>query len=155
MVLFDEFDDHMDASAVLSLLCSVSLFSGTVLAAANRVRNERNDWAHVVFDEWNEVKFQHSFAEMEKLVKAMALPSSNEGKVVGELRDWQNKGDCFLHVDVDVVCLVSRDILQYVFCLFVSLTWIVDFVHSKLLKLWCIAAELIQHSINIHFIVTS
>ncbi|XP_015762954.1 PREDICTED: golgin subfamily A member 6B-like [Acropora digitifera] len=29
---------------------------------------------------------------MEKLVKAMALPSSDEEKVLGELKDWQNKG---------------------------------------------------------------
>ena len=95
MVHFNAFEDHLDASAALLLLGRVPMFSSTVRAAANSVRNERNDWAHCIFDEWNEVKFQHSFAEMEKLVKAMALPSSDEGKVVGELKDWQIKGDCF------------------------------------------------------------
>ena len=96
MIHFNAFDDHLDASAALLLLGRVPVFSSTVQAAAKSVRNERNDWAHCVFDEWNKVKFLRSFAEMEKLVKAMALPSSEEGKVVGELKDWQNKGDCFL-----------------------------------------------------------
>ena len=103
MIHFNAFDDHVDASVVLLLLGRVPVFPGTVQAAAYSVRDERNDWAHCVFDEWNEVKFQDSFAEMEKLVKAMALPSSDEEKIVGELKDWQNKGDCFLH---DALCLV-------------------------------------------------
>ncbi|XP_074609512.1 uncharacterized protein LOC141863734 [Acropora palmata] len=92
MIHFNAFDDHLDASAVLLLLGRVPAFPGTVQAAANSVRNERNDWAHCVFSKWNEAKFQHSFAEMEDLVKAMALPSSHEGKIVGQLKDWQNKG---------------------------------------------------------------
>ena len=69
-------------------------------------RKAGNDWAHCVFSKWNETKFQDSFAEMEDLVKAMALPSSSEEKIVGELKDWQNKGDCFLH---DTVCLRRRN----------------------------------------------
>ena len=97
MVHFNAFDDYLDASAVLLLLGGVPVFPGTVQAAANSVRNERNDWAHCVFSNWNEAKFQHSFAEMEDLVKAMGLPSSEEGKIIGELKDWQNKGDCLLH----------------------------------------------------------
>ena len=97
MVHFNAFDDHLDASAVLLLLGRVPVFPGTVQVAANSVRNERNDWAHCVFSKWNETKFQDSFAEMEDLVKAMALPSSDEEKIVGELKDWQNKGNCFLH----------------------------------------------------------
>ena len=108
MVHFNAFDDHLDASAVLLLLGRVPVFPGTVQAAANGVRNERNDWAHCVFSKWNETKFQHSFAEMEDLVKDMALPSADEGKIVAELKDWHNKGDCFSH---DALCLVGRNIL--------------------------------------------
>ncbi|XP_074606495.1 uncharacterized protein LOC141859558 isoform X2 [Acropora palmata] len=92
MVHFNAFDDCLDASAVLLLLGRVPVFPGTVQAAANSVRNERNDWAHCVFSKWNEAKLQDSFAEMEDLVKAMALPSSVEEKIVGELEDWKNKG---------------------------------------------------------------
>ena len=95
MVHFNAFDDHLDASAVLLLLGGVPVFPSAVQAAASSVRNERNDWAHCVFSKWNEAKFQRSFDEMEHLVKAMALPSSDEGKVIGEIKDWQNKGDCF------------------------------------------------------------
>ena len=98
MVHFNAFDDHLDASAVLLLLGRVPVFPGTVEAAASSVRNERNDWAHCVFSKWNESKFQHSFAEMEDLVKAMALPSSDEEKIVGELKEWQNKGDSFFMI---------------------------------------------------------
>ena len=93
MVHFNAFDDCLDASAVLLLLGRVPVFPSTVQAAANSVRNERNDWAHCVFSKWNETKLQDSFAEMEDLVKAMALPSSVEEKIVGELEDWKNKGD--------------------------------------------------------------
>ena len=91
-------DDHLDASAVLLLLGRVPVFPDTVQVAANSVRNERNDWAHCVFSKWTEAKFQHSFTEMEDLVKAMALPSSDEGKIVGQLKDWEKKGDYFILV---------------------------------------------------------
>ena len=42
---------------------------------------------------WNEDEFQDRFSKMEDLVKAMAFNSSDEGKIVGELKDWRNKGD--------------------------------------------------------------
>ncbi|XP_067016976.1 NLR family CARD domain-containing protein 3-like isoform X2 [Acropora muricata] len=92
MVHFNAFNDHLDASAVLLLLSGVPVFSSALQAAASSVRNERNDWAHCVFSNWNQAKFQHSFDEMKHLVKAMALPSSVEGEIIGELKDWQNTG---------------------------------------------------------------
>ena len=96
MMLFNAFDDHLDASAVLVLLGGVPVFSSALQAAASSVRNERKDRAHCVFSKWNQAKFQHSFDEMEHLVKAMALPYSDEGEIIGELKDWQNAGDSFL-----------------------------------------------------------
>ncbi|XP_044173127.1 protein NLRC3-like [Acropora millepora] len=109
MVHFNTFNDHLDASAVLLLLGRVPVFPGTVQAAANSVRNERNDWAHCVFSKWNETKFQHSFAELKDLVKAMALPSSDEGKIVGELKDWESKEtQLYMNSPVD------RNLLQLV-----------------------------------------
>ncbi|XP_015755083.1 PREDICTED: uncharacterized protein LOC107334642 [Acropora digitifera] len=92
MVHFNAFNDHLDASAVLLLLSGVPVFSSALQAAASSVRNERNDWAHCVFSNWNQAKFQHSFDAMKHLVKAMALPSSVEGEIIGELKDWQNTG---------------------------------------------------------------
>lgn len=91
MVHFNAFDDDMDASAVLLLLGRVPVFPGTVQAAANSVRNERNDWAHCVFSKWNEDKYQDRFSKMEDLVKAMALNSSDQGKIVGELNPFPSK----------------------------------------------------------------
>ena len=108
MVHFNAFDDHLDASVVLLLLGAVPVFPRAVPAAASSVRNERNEWAHCVFSNWDEGKFQHSFDKLEQLVKAMALPLSDDRKIVGELKDWQSKGDYFLR---DAVCLVNINIV--------------------------------------------
>ena len=92
MAKFNAFDDHCDASAVLSLLGGVPVFSAAVQAAAGDVRMARNDWAHCVFSKWDQTKFQQSFTEMEHLVRVMALPAADEGKILGELKDWETKG---------------------------------------------------------------
>lgn len=92
MAKFIAFDDHCDASAVLSLLGGVPVFSPVVQTAAGDVRMARNDWAHCVFTKWDTVKFQQNFNEMENLVKVMALPVADEGKLLAELKDWETKG---------------------------------------------------------------
>ena len=92
MAKFNAFDDHCDASAVLTLLGGVPVFSATVQAAAGDVRSLRNDWAHCVFSKWDPVKFQQSFVEMEHLVRVMALPAADEANLLGELNDWETKG---------------------------------------------------------------
>ena len=93
MAKFNAFDDHCDASAVLTLLGGVPVFSATVQAAAGDVRNlVRNDWAHCVFSKWDPVKFQQSFVEMEDLVRAMALPAADKAELLKELKDWETKG---------------------------------------------------------------
>ena len=92
MVKFNTFDDHCDASAVLTLLGGVPVFSPAVQAAASDVRNSRNDWAHCVFSKWDPVKFLESFVKMEHLVRVMALPAADEAKLLGELKDWETKG---------------------------------------------------------------
>ena len=94
MAKFNAFDEHCDASAVLSLLGGVPVFSAAVQAAAADVRMARNDWAHCVFSKWDQAKFQQSFIEMEDLVRTMALPAANEGKILGELNEWETKGKC-------------------------------------------------------------
>ena len=93
MAHFTAFDDHCDASAVLTLLGGVPVFSATIQSAAGDVRMGRNDWAHCVFSKWDQVKFQQSFTEMEHLVRVMALPSADEGKLLGELKDWETRGN--------------------------------------------------------------
>ena len=92
MAKFNAFDDHCDASAVLTLLVGVPVFSAAVQAAAGDVRSVRNDWAHCVFSKWDPVKFQQSFVEMEHLVRVLALPAADEAKLLAELKDWETKG---------------------------------------------------------------
>ncbi len=90
MAHFTAFDDHCDASAVLTLLGRVPVFSAAEKTAADDVREGRNDWAHCIFGKWDQAKFQKSFTEMEQLVRDMALPIA--GKLLGELKDWETKG---------------------------------------------------------------
>ena len=92
MAHFTTFDDHCDASAVLTLLCRVPVFSAAIQTVADHVREARNDWAHCVFGKWDQPNFLKSFTEMEQLVRAMALPTADEGKLLGELKDWGTKG---------------------------------------------------------------
>ncbi len=92
MAHFTAFDDHCDASTVLTLLGWVPAFSAAVQTAADHVREARNDWAHCVFGKWDQTKFQKSFTEMEQLVRAMALSTADEGNLLGELKDWETKG---------------------------------------------------------------
>ena len=92
MAKFSAFDDQCDASAVLTLLGGVPVFSTAVQAAAGDVKNVRNDWAHCVFSKWDPVKFQQSFVEMEHLVRVMALPAADEAKLLEELKDCETKG---------------------------------------------------------------
>ena len=93
MAKFNAFDDHCDASAVLTLLGSVPVFSSSVKVAAVDVRVAvRNDWAHCVFSKWDLAKFQQVFAEMEDLVRTLGLPAADEANLLGELKDWETKG---------------------------------------------------------------
>ena len=93
MAKFTAFDDHCDTSAVLQLLLRIPAFSSAVQTAADNVRNTRNDWAHCGFNKWDQPNFLRSFSYMEQLVKSLALPVA--GKILGELKDWETKGNYF------------------------------------------------------------
>ena len=95
MAKFTAFDDRCDASAVLSLLDGVPVFSAAA-RSANDVRMARNDWAHCAFKKWNLSKFKKSFTDMEQLVRNMALPSIDQRELLVELKDWQTKGNLFI-----------------------------------------------------------
>ena len=112
MAKFTAFDDHCDASAVLSLLGGVPIFF-TATSSAGDVRIARNDWAHCAFGKWNPVKFQKSFTDMEQLVKNMALPSVNERELLVELKDWETKGKLL----IISVFILTEDIF-YVYSVF-------------------------------------
>ena len=96
MAKFNAFDEHCDASAVVSLLGRVPVFSPAVQSAANDVRQARNAWAHCVFGDWNSVNYHKIFSEMEKLVKTLGLPPANESNLLEELKEWESKGTCLI-----------------------------------------------------------
>lgn len=90
---YSAFDEHCDASIILSLLGSVPVFSAAVQTAAHAVRDGlRNDWAHCVFSEWDIAKFQQVFADMAALVRGLGLRKADKIKLLKELEDWQQKG---------------------------------------------------------------
>ena len=95
MAKFNAFNEHCDASAVLTLIGKVPVFPAVVQTVAGNVRKARNAWAHCAFSEWNLSDFQQSFADMEQLVKSLGLPSANETAVLRELNDWKNKGNLY------------------------------------------------------------
>lgn len=87
------FDEHCDASVILSLLGSVPVFSKAVQTAADAVRDGlRNDWAHCVFSKWDIDKFQHVFDDMAALVGGLDLCKADKEKLLKELEDWRKKG---------------------------------------------------------------
>lgn len=93
MAKFNAFDEHCDASAVLSLLIKVPVFSVAMQSAAGDVRQARNAWAHCAFSDWDRVKFRQMFYMMEQLVKALGLPDVEKRTTLGELKDWETKGN--------------------------------------------------------------
>ena len=101
MAKFNAFDEHCDASAVLTLLGKVPVFSWLVQSSAGDVRQARNAWAHCAFSDWDLLSFQQRFAEMEKLVESLGLPSADEMDLVNELKDWETKGT------VNSICYIA------------------------------------------------
>ena len=106
MAKFSAFDETCDASAVLSLLEKVPIFSPDLQKAAKAVRDERNVWAHCNFTEWNNSDFEKRFDAMEKLVEEVSLyAEEDKSKVLAELKDWKNKGN-YIFPDVYIYILI-------------------------------------------------
>ena len=84
--------EHCDASAVLNLLGRVPVFSRTVKKAAESVGNDRNAWAHPVFQDWNLEKFQQCFEDMKKLANALGLQPVDKTTILTALKTWRVTG---------------------------------------------------------------
>ena len=91
MAHFTGFDETMDMSALLTILCEAAPFASSGVAAeAKKVRTDvRNPWAHCNFSEWKAHKFNISFQAIESLVKRINLPAADEKKVCDELDFWK------------------------------------------------------------------
>jgi hypothetical protein len=73
MSKFTGFDQTMDISAVLSVICEAAPFVGAA-AHAKTVRSDiRNEWAHCNFVNWTDAKFIAAFQNMETLLKNVNL----------------------------------------------------------------------------------
>ena len=93
MAKFNAFDDTCDASAVLTLLGKVPVFSPAVQSAANDVRQARNSWAHCLFSNWNEAGFQNIFFNLKQLVNTSFGISNVD--LLNDLNDWEKNGKIY------------------------------------------------------------
>ena len=94
MSKFTGFDQTMDISAVLSVICEAAPFIGAA-AHAKTVRSDiRNEWAHCNFSNWTEAKFIAAFQSMESVLKNVNLSTEDEQKLCNELNSWKDKGKC-------------------------------------------------------------
>ena len=93
MSKFTGFDETVDISAVLSVICEAAPFVRAA-AHAKTVRSDiRNEWAHCNFAEWTKAKFEASFQSMETLLKNVNLSTNDEQELCDELNSWKTKGN--------------------------------------------------------------
>ncbi len=84
MALFTGFDQTMDMSAVLTVMCEADPFvsSGAAVDAKTIKSDVRNKWAHCNFSEWTQPDFNAAFQNMECLVKKMNFSPADEKRFV-------------------------------------------------------------------------
>ena len=73
MSKFTGFDQTMDISAVLSVICEAAPFIAAAVHAKTVRLDIRNEWAHCNFADWTEAKFKAAFNSMESLLKNVNL----------------------------------------------------------------------------------
>ena len=91
MASFTGFDNTMDTSAVLSIICEAQPFivSGAAVLA-KKVRSDiRNEWAHCDFSHWTESNFHTATQHMESLMKNIGLTTLEEQDVLDEIEAWK------------------------------------------------------------------
>ncbi|KAL9987610.1 hypothetical protein ACROYT_G001948 [Oculina patagonica] len=116
---FTGFDESLDSSAALSILCGAPnfVYHGIDIIAMD-VRNDvRNEWGHCKFPTWTEAYYLKCFQLMENLIKRLNLPVTFEAKVLDDLKEWRNRGIdmCFGQpVNNDVLKLVQEEMATLV-----------------------------------------
>lgn len=91
---FTGFDESLDLSAVLSILCGSPnfVYYGIHLIASDVRAKVRNEWGHCLFTVWTEAYYDECFQLMEDLIKALKLPVLSEAKVLEDLKEWKKRG---------------------------------------------------------------
>ncbi|CAB4014946.1 Stress-induced-phospho 1 [Paramuricea clavata] len=117
MAKFSGFDQTMDLSAALALLCEANPFHTSGAAAqANTVRSVvRNEWAHCDFSHWSDVNYLACLQHIESLVKKLNLSSADENEFVNELNNWKDKGVqlcCGQAVDPDLLRTIKTEVAE-------------------------------------------
>ncbi|CAC5421080.1 unnamed protein product [Mytilus coruscus] len=93
MTHYTGFDETCDSSTLLGLIINIDKFPPVVKSDAEDVRrNIRNPWAHCDFTEWDAVKYNNSFQQMEKQVKDLSLSPNEEHQIIGEMTKWKLNG---------------------------------------------------------------
>ena len=94
MAKFTGFDQTMDLSAVLAVMCEANPFvnSGAAVHAGNVRSKIRNEWAHCDFSKWTKPMFNAAIQDLQCLVKNINLSAADEKEVCDDLEDWKNKG---------------------------------------------------------------
>ena len=95
MAGFTAFDESLDSSAALSILCGAPnfVYCGTDIFAKD-VRNDvRNEWGHCKFATWTETYYLKCFQQMENLIRKLNLPGDFEAKVLDDFKEWRNRGN--------------------------------------------------------------
>ena len=94
MSMFTGFDETMDASAVLSVMCEAAPFLASGAAVdAKKIRSDiRNKWAHCNFSEWTPPVFISALQDMESLVKKLNLAPADQNVLCDDLDGWRKKG---------------------------------------------------------------
>ena len=91
MAKFTGFDETMDMSAILGVMCNAKPFSSTA-TVAETVRNDiRNKWAHCNFSEWTPSEFTASIQNLKSLIKIINLSPADAKALCGGLDDWEKK----------------------------------------------------------------
>ncbi|XP_028406488.1 uncharacterized protein LOC114528978 [Dendronephthya gigantea] len=117
MAMFTGFDDTMDMSAILAVMCEAKPFTLSGAAAdAKKIRSDiRNKWAHCNFSDWTKAMFNAAIHDMESLLKKMNMSVADEKSLCDDLKNWQHKGLalCFgQSVDSELLKLVTNEVCE-------------------------------------------
>ena len=91
---FTGFDETMDSSAALSILCAAPDYvsNGTSVIASDVRKLVRNEWGHCKIAIWTEAYYQNCFQLMKKLISKLNLPEASKKDFLKDLQEWRQKG---------------------------------------------------------------
>ena len=91
MAKFTGFDETMDMSAILGVMCNAKPFSSAA-TVTETVRNDiRNKWAHCNFSEWTGSEFTASIQNLKSLINTINLAPADAKVLCDGLDDWEKK----------------------------------------------------------------